>query len=92
MANGKIPSESILASRHTAYWERYNARLSDKVSGWCAGISSDQEWLQIDLRTEHYITAVANQGTYRGFMYEYIMAFSRGFGWFDVMENGTVKV
>ena len=56
------------------------------------GYSTDREWYQITLDTEHYITAVANQGTPRGFVYEFSLAFSRGLGWFDYKENGTIKV
>lgn len=92
MANFKIPPGSLLASRQSSYWPDENGRINDTVSGWCAGISSDQEWYQINLKTEHYITAVANQGTHLGFVYEFSLAFSRGLGWFDYMENGTIKV
>lgn len=92
MSNLKIPSHNLHASRDTAYWERWNARINDNVSGWCVGYSTDREWYQITLDAEHYITAVANQGTPRGFVYEFSLAFSRGLGWFDYKENGTIKV
>ena len=74
------------------HWPYNSGRTNDTVSGWCTGISSDQEWFQIDLKTEHYITAVVNQGTVKGFVYEFTLAFSRGLGWLDYMENGTAKV
>lgn len=87
------PQPSYLhASRDTAYWERWNARINDNVSGWCVGYSTDREWYQITLDAEHYITTVANQGTHRGFVCEFSLAFSRGLGWFDYKENGTIKV
>lgn len=92
MGNFKIPPGSLLASRELRYWERYNARINDTVSGWCAGIVSDQEWFQIQFRTDHYITAVASQGTTRGFVLEFTLAYSRGLEWFDYKENGTIKV
>ena len=92
MGNFKIPPGALHASRDRGYWEKWNGRINDTVSGWCAGLSSDQEWYQISLDTEHYITAVANQGTPMGFVYEFTMAFSRGLAWFDYMENGTIKV
>ena len=92
MGNFKIPPGSLLASRQSAYWPDENGRINDTVSGWCAGISSDHEWYQINLETEHYITSVANQGTHLGFVYEFSLAFNRGRGWFDYIENGTIKV
>ena len=92
MENFEIPSESLQASRSTAHWEYYNARINDSVSGWCVGKVSDQEWFQIQFNSNHYITAVANQGTHRGFVIEFTLAFSRGLDWFDYHENGTIKV
>ena len=92
MGNFKIPSEALQASRSIAYWEHYNGRINDSVSGWCANVISDKEWFQIKFDTDHYVTAVANQATYRGWVLEFTLAYSRGLGWFDYMENGTVKV
>lgn len=92
MANFEIPPGALHASRATAYWEPYHGRINDSVSGWCAGIVSDKEWFQIMFDTDHYITAVANQATPRGWVMEFTLAYSRGIGWFDYMENGTIKV
>lgn len=92
MENFKIPSEALRASRSTAYWEPYNGRINDSVSGWCASLISDKEWFQIKFDTDHYVTAVANQATSRGWVLEFTLAYSRGLGWFDYMENGTIKV
>ena len=92
MGNFKIPPGSLLASRQVSYWPDDNGRINDTVGGWCAGVSSDKEWFQIQLDTEHYISAVATQGTNRGFVYQFTLAFSQGLGWFDYMENGTIKV
>jgi len=92
MENFKIPSEALHASRSTAYWEPYNGRINDSVSGWCANLISDKEWFQIKFDTYHYVTAVANQATARGWVLEFTLAYSRGLGWFDYMENGTIKV
>ena len=92
MSNFKIPASALHASRSTAYWEYYNGRINDSVSGWCVGYVSDKEWFQITFDTDHYITAVAHQATSRGWVLEFTLAYSRGIGWFDYMENGTIKV
>lgn len=92
MGNFKIPSEALHASRSESYWEPYNGRINDSVSGWCANLISDEEWFQIKFDTDHYVTAVANQATPRGWVLEFTLAYSRGLGWFDYMENGTIKV
>lgn len=92
MENFEIPSEALRASRSTAYWEPYNGRINDSVSGWCAGLISDKEWFEIKFDTDHYVTAVASQATARGWVLEFTLAYSRGLGWFDYMENGTIKV
>ena len=92
MGNFKIPSEALHASRSKASWESYKGRINDSVSGWCANLISDKEWFQIKFDTDHYVTAVANQATPRGWVLEFTLAYSRGLGWFDYMENGTIKV
>ena len=92
MGNFKIPPRSLLASREIVYWPDDNGRINNTVSGWCAGVISDKEWFQIQFDTDHYVTAVANQATPKGFVLEFTVAYSRGIGWFDYMENGTIKV
>lgn len=92
MENFQIPSEALRASRSTSYWEPYNGRINDSVTGWCANLVSDKEWFEIKFDTDHYVTAVANQATPRGWVLEFTLAYSRGLGWYDYMENGTIKV
>ncbi|KAJ7379104.1 hypothetical protein OS493_018903 [Desmophyllum pertusum] len=93
MGNFKIPPRSLLASREIVDWPDNNGRINinNTVSGWCAGVISDKEWFQIQFDTDHYVTAVANQATLKGFVLEFTVAYSRGIGWFDYMENGTIK-
>ena len=68
MESGAIPDEQISASsiydeNHAAHQSRLNFQASEGIYGaWSARTADANQWLQIDLGSEHTVTRVGTQG------------------------------
>jgi len=68
MESGAIPDEQISASsiygeNHAAHQGRLNFHAFGSITGaWSAQRADANQWLQIDLGSEHTVTRVATQG------------------------------
>ncbi|KAK3744449.1 hypothetical protein QZH41_012870, partial [Actinostola sp. cb2023] len=101
----KLPDRAFTASSqlNLGAWDAgaRNARMyiaddhpNKRVGGWCAA-SNKNQWLQVDLGTTTYVTAVATQGRHKYFEHvkSYKLAYSmNGITWEYVNESGTAKL
>lgn len=91
MESGEIKDKQITASSHTNVTHPTWVRLNHS-SSWCAG-KSHGSWLQVDLETLHWVTAVATQGNPRGYK-DYVKTLKiqhsqDGKNWETYEENGN---
>ncbi|PWA17427.1 hypothetical protein CCH79_00011341, partial [Gambusia affinis] len=101
MTGGQIQDEDISAS---SQWSELDFDTGDGDGAWCPDIMSEpggfKEYLQVDLRSLHFITLVGTQGRHANgmgneFAQRYRIKYSRDggswVGWHDRMGNQVVE-
>ena len=95
-------SQITASSEHSQTYAAKNARLNfqgevGRKAAWSAGRNNDQQWLQVDVQHQVFLTGISSQGrtncTCNQWVESYTVSYSNNGTYFiDFKQNGDIKV